>query len=387
MLAEAFALLAPRIDLTPPPGRCGIAVAGELSRPTGLGEGARLILRALEHLHVGTWAVDIGDLLASRADARAGSVNRLPDGAPLLLHVNAPMLPIALRHLPRHIVRRRKVIGFWNWELPVAPPVWRVGARFVHEVWVPSQFTAAAIEPLLPGRVRIVPYPMALSASLPATLDRAAFGLPADAVVVLVTLDLASSFERKNPLADIAAFRSAFGTRKDRILLLKIGNPDHYPDDFARIIAAVGDAPNIRVETRMLPAADLHALTSVADMVLSLHRSEGFGLGLAEAMLLGKPVIATGWSGNMEFMNDSSASLVEFRLVPTRDSRGTYHDSVWADPDISDAVARLQHLADSVSARAQLGASAKAGAIGRLGVEALAGAVRNSGLGLPGTGS
>ena len=111
--------------------------------------------------------------------------------------------------------------------------------------------------------------------------------------MVLVSFNLASSFERKNPIAAISAFRSAFGDRGDRILLMKIGNPTHAPDDFARIVDAVRGTSNIRLETRTFSSADLHALTNASDIVLSLHRSEGFGLVLAEAMLLRKPVIAT----------------------------------------------------------------------------------------------
>jgi glycosyltransferase involved in cell wall biosynthesis len=386
MLAAACALLAPAIDRRPPSGRYGIAIVGYLSLTSGLGEGARLILRALKQMRVATWTIDIARLSPGHAAYAAGmSEDWPPPEAPLLLHVNAPSLPMVLLRLPRRIVRGRKVIGYWAWELPVVPPDWRVGARFVHEVWVPSHFTAAAVEPLLPGRVRVVPFPLALVPPTPAALDRAAFDLPADAVVVLVNFNLASSFERKNPLAAVAAFRAAFGDRKDRVLVLKIGHPDHYPDDLARLVAAVGHAPNIRVETRMFPAADSHALTLIADIVLSLHRSEGFGLVLAEAMLLGKPAIATGWSGNLEFMNDENASLVKYRLVPTKDARETYYGSVWADPDITDAVERLRHLADSASARKALGTRARETTLVRLGEAALESAVRDLGLGIAGT--
>ena len=234
----------------------------------------------------------------------------MPPDAALVLHVNAPMLPMVSLRLPRGLTGGRRVIGYWAWELPSVSPDWHIGARFVHAAWVPSRFTATALETLLPGQVRVVPHPVALAGGTPATLDRRAFGLPDDAVVVLVSANLASSFERKNPLAAIAAFRAAFGERMDRVLVLRLGNPDHFPDDFARVAAMVSGVPNIRIETRTLPPADALAFTAAADIVLSLHRSEGFGLVLAEAMKLGKPVVATGWSGNMDFMDESSAALV-----------------------------------------------------------------------------
>jgi glycosyltransferase involved in cell wall biosynthesis len=197
-------------------------------------------------------------------------------------------------------------------------------------------------------------------------------------VVVLVSFNLASSFERKNPLGAIAAFRAAFGDRTDRLLLLKIGNPQHYPADFARLSDAVAGAPNIRLETRTLPAPDALALTVAADIVLSLHRSEGFGLVPAEAMLLGRPVVATGWSGNMQFMDADSAALVRYRLVAPADPRKVYAvpGALWAEPDLGHAVELLRHLADDAPARLALGAAGRTHALTSLGATALADAVR-----------
>jgi glycosyltransferase involved in cell wall biosynthesis len=361
-----------------------VAVAGELTRFSGLGEGARLMSLGLEVLGVPNWPVDVSAHLPAGASGMPAGKNTCPPrGVPLIIHVNAPLLPLVLLRLPRRFSRGRRVVGFWNWELPDLPPDWRAGASFVHEVWVPSPFTAKAIEPLLPGRVRVVPFPLAVAPPKPFTRDRGVFGLPEAAVVVLVSMNLASSFERKNPMAAIAAFRDAFDKRPDRILVLKIGNPDHFPADFAHIVAAVADAPNIRIDTTSYPTAEVHALTAVADIVLSLHRAEGFGLVLAEAMLLGKPVIATGWSGNMAFMDQHSAALVDYRLVPVQDPRQVYHNSSWAEPDHAQAVAHLRRLADSAGAREELGARARQRAMEALTVDPLAAAVRGLGLDVP----
>jgi glycosyltransferase involved in cell wall biosynthesis len=378
------ALLAPRIARGAVPARGGVAVAGELSRPSGVGEGARLMLRGLEWLHVPHWQLDVSGHLPAAGAAPIVPADPPPDGAPLVLHVNAPLLPLVLLRLPRALPRGRRIVGYWNWELPEVPPEWRGGARFVHEIWVPTPFTAAAMEALLPGRVRVVPFPLAVAPPRPAALGRGAFGLPADAVVVLVSINLASSFERKNPLAAVAAFRAAFGARRDRFLLLKVANPDHFPADFARLADAVAAMPNIRIDTQSYPAAAAHALTAAADIVLSLHRSEGFGLVLAEAMLLGKPVIATGWSGNMAFMDDQSAALVAYRLVAPDDPRQVYHGADWAEPDLDGAVAQLRRLAGDAAERAALGARGRAHALERLGAGPLAAAVRGLGLDVPG---
>lgn len=357
LLARATALLAPRPAASPAPASQGVAIAGELSCPSGLGESARLMIRAARAMGVPVWPVDIPPP-TQWGRMRAGLVGHPPPRVPLILHVNAPVLPLALLRLPRDLVRDRRIVACWAWELPSVPPEWQAAAPLVHEIWTPSRFTAAAIEPLKPNRVHVVPPALALAPPMPSARDRAAFGLPGDAVVVLVSFNLASSFARKNPLAAIEAFRLAFGARMDRLLVLKICHADHAPDDHARI-ADAARAPNIRVISQDLSGPDRHALTAAADIVLSLHRAEGFGLVPAEAMLLGKPVVATGWSGNRDFMDPSNAELVDYRLVPAEDDRGVYRDALWADPDIADAAARLRRLADDPGERVRIGARAR----------------------------
>jgi len=168
------------------------------------------------------------------AGAAAG-LPAVPPDVPLVLHINAPVLPAALLRLPRALLRGRRIIGYWAWELPVVPNAWAAAAGLVHDIWTPSRFSADALERLAPGRVQVVPHPVALSPPQPSALTRADFGLPEEAVIVLVSFSLASSFARKNPLAAVAAFRQAFGARTDRLLLLKIVHASHAPADLALI--------------------------------------------------------------------------------------------------------------------------------------------------------
>jgi len=137
-------------------------------------------------------------------------------------------------------------------------------------------------------------------------------------------------------------------------------------------------APNIRIDTRTLPPGDCHALTACADIVLSLHRGEGFGLVMAEAMLLGKPVIATGWSGNTDFMDTTNAALVPYRLAPARDDRSVYR-GLWAEPDVAEAASLLQTLADDPTARGALGKRARESALARLDGKPLIAALKGLG--------
>ncbi|WP_428393949.1 glycosyltransferase family 4 protein [Lichenicoccus sp.] len=373
-LARLSSALAPAPDRAAPRTCDGIIVAGEIARASGLGESARIMSRALEALQVRAWPMQAALTVPGETLEPIAAPTTTPSAtAALVLHVNAPVLGSALLRLPRGLPRGRRMIGYWAWELQAVPPSWRPAGRLVHEVWVPSRFTAQAIEPLLPGRVRVVPHALALAPPCPARMDRAAFGLPEQAVLVLVSFSLASAFERKNPLAAIAAFRKAFGKRCDRILVLKVGHAAHYAQDMQRLREAADGAPNIHLETRMLTAAETHALTRLSDIVLSLHRSEGFGLVPAEAMMLGRAVVATDWSATTEFLDAQCGMPIGYRLVPARDPRGISEaeGAVWAEADTDQAARALAVLADAPERRAALGDAAQRAAATRFGGDGL----------------
>jgi glycosyltransferase involved in cell wall biosynthesis len=376
VFARATGFLAPKpssrrlSSVAHPPG---LVIAGEFSRASGLGESARLMAEGARRMGLPVWTIDLPPPIDGRPEIEYCPSDSPPLGVPLVLHVNAPMLPLALLRLPDAIVRNRPIVGYWAWEMPEVPPDWRPALACVNQAWVPSRFTAGALAPLLPGQVRVVPPPLGIVPPVASAMDRSAFGLPMEAVVVLVSLNLASSFSRKNPFGAIAAFKGAFGDRSDRILLLKISHRDHAPADFQRIVQAAR-APNIIFHTEVLSSEDNNALTSCADIVLSLHRGEGFGLVLAEAMLLGKPVIATGWSGNTDFMDRSNAALVGYRLVPARDDRSVYR-GLWAEPNIGEAATLLRMLADDPDERRAMGERAHDSSMARLSGHELADAV------------
>ena len=379
LLSQATALIAPIADRNPAKPAHGLAIAGEFSRSSQSGDAARLMAAAAASLGVACWRLDIPPILGRMADREAPRDAPPPAGAPLVVHMNPPLLPLALLRLPHQLSRGRRVIGYWSHEMPVVPRDWRIGARFVHEVWTASRYAAAAMEPLLPGRVRVVPPAVAEDPPEPSSLDRAAFGLPDDAVVVLASVDFADSFTRENPLGTIAAFQTAFGDRPDRILVLRIAHYDQAPGDFGQLRLAAR-AANIRLETRPMPAGDHHALTLCADIVLALHHATGFGMEMAWAMLLGKPVIATKWSGNLDYMDNDNAVLIGSTLTEAPDRRGNMRGIAWAEPDISEAVAQLRRLADDAQARRMLGERAKASARMTLTSAPLADALRELGV-------
>ncbi len=382
-LARATATVAPRPDRLPPATADGVVVGGEIGRASGLGEAARIMTAALGRMGVPHAAIEAG-MFADRTRPGADAAD-WPARAPLVLHVNAPETAMALIRLGRRRLAGRRVVGMWFWELPVVPASWRQGARLVHEIWAPSRFTAAALEGLRPGRVRVVPPALALAPPVPSRLDRLAFGLPAHAVVVLTSFSLASSFARKNPLAAIRAFRQAFGDRPDRLLLLKVGHTEHHTGDLRLIQEEIAGATNIRLETRTLPDGDMHALTRACDIVLSLHRSEGFGLVPAQAMLLGRPVVATDWSATSEFLDSSCGVPIGYRLVAACDPRGVFEapGAVWAEADIDQAARALDDLARSAEMRGRLGDAARSAALSQFGAAALVAALEAVGVGVP----
>ncbi|HTQ83300.1 MAG TPA: glycosyltransferase, partial [Pseudolabrys sp.] len=251
----------------------------------------------------------------------------------------------------------RRVIGYWAWELPKLPPLWARGFRFVHEIWVPSTFTRDAIAGATGLPVRVVPHPLP---KRPVTPDmRGKLGLPRDALIALNVFHLGSAYTRKNPLAAVAAFRKAFGEAGRELLVIKlIDNGGHGVRH--ELDAAIAGSSNIRLIEGTLLEADMTGLIAAADIVISLHRSEGFGLVPAQAMALGKPVIATGWSGNLDFMTERNSALVSYTLVPVRDSEGTFDPAgqQWAEPDICHAAEWLRRLAASPEMRVRMGATA-----------------------------
>lgn len=375
-MTRISAALAARPDRVGPAASNGIIVAGEVAAASGLAESARIM-----HQVISANGLDRGLLPLGLPGIVAMPPAVLAPGAAVLAVVNAPILPPSLLRLPRTTLRGRRVIGFWAWELPSLPPGWAEGARFVHDIWTASEFTARALEPLAPGRVRAVPYPIG-AVALPATGCRADFGLPDDVFIVTTIFNLASSMVRKNPLGAIAAFKAAFGNRRDYLFVLKLSHVEAYREDLAVIIAAIGGAANIRLMTETIPEARLRGLMAVSDVVLSLHRAEGFGLIPATAMLLGRAVVATGWSGNMDFMTAECAGLVPYGLIEAHDPRGTYElaGAHWAEPEIGAAAEMLRTLSANPGQRERMAQAGQEHARARLGAAPLLAALAAAGI-------
>ncbi len=363
-------MIAPLPDCNPR-GGFPIAIAGLFSTMSGIGEGARLAYDALEAAGMMPTAFDIS---AAFGQAELEGSPRRPivpgTSGTLVVHHNAPFLPHALWSLGRSRVRGRRIVGYWAWEFPRIPDYWLPSLRYLHEIWVPSELTRVAVAAATDLPVHVVPHPLPPPAVTPNM--RARLGLPDDALIVLTVFHMGSAFTRKNPLA---AFRRAFGDAPDRVLAIKV--IDHGASPLARqeLEQAIAGAPNIRLINVMLPPADMSGLIAAVDIVLSLHRSEGFGRVPAEAMQLGKPVVATGWSGNMDFMNARNSAPVSCKMVPVQDPYdGAFiaDGQLWAEADVDDAAAWLQRLASDPELRRRLGDTARSDIARQLSPEAFA---------------
>jgi len=341
-LFSAMAALAPRIARPVPLPAAPVTVAGYFNARTGLGAATRRLAAGIRAQGL---AVAEADLTGPLRQGPAGPPIRVPPGpGTLLVHVNGPMLPWALVALGRRAVAGKRVIAVWNWELPALPRDWDRGFRACHAVWAGTEFVAAACRRPGGPPVRVVPYPLPDPA--PSALGRAAFGLPEAAFVTLAVFDATSSLARKNPLGAIEAHRIAFGDDPARILLLKTHGTEKAGPGWAEVARAAA-RPNVRILDAALPRGDLWALMAASDALLSLHRSEGYGFAIAEMMALGRPVVATGWSGNVDFMRGPGCHAVGWRLVPARDPQRTYDmpSTEWAEPDVAEAAGALRRIA------------------------------------------
>jgi glycosyltransferase involved in cell wall biosynthesis len=325
-----------------------IKVVGYFAGSHGIAASARLAARAFEALGVPVERIDV-------TDARLDWTGRLTEPARAsawIFHLNPPELLAALACLgPAQLVGPR--YGYWAWELPKAPAQWLKDAALVDEVWAPSRYTADALAGAA-APVRVVPHPLFLEdyAKVRAAPRRAVF----QGVGVF---DFNSSLARKNPAGAMGAWGRAFGDDPAAELTLKTQNGAAFSGELAALRAA---APaNVRIVDEVWPYAEVLSLIAGADVLISLHRAEGFGLTAAEAMALGTPVVATGFSGVLDFMDEDCALMVPSRPVAVDDPQGVYRGGqTWADPDLAAAAEALVRLRQDPALGQRLAAAAQA---------------------------
>ena len=250
-------------------------------------------------------------------------------------------------------------IAYWAWELPEFPDAWVDACQYYDEIWCPSAFVRDAIAAKVPLPVQVMPH--AIDFKIPVGRQRARFDLPEDRCTFLFLYDLNSYQERKNPHAVIEAYRQAFPNESGVQLVIKTQNRDRNPEAFKVLQSALSGLKNTTLIDRTLSREDVHNLEAACDAFVSLHRSEGFGLAVAEAMFLGKPVISTNWSATVEFVNEQNGYPVAFDLIELTETHGPYEKGqIWANPRVEAAAKWMQEIAANPTAAKQRGKQAAA---------------------------
>jgi len=320
----------------------GVNVAGYLSTESGMGEAARASIRSIEAAEIPFVLTNVESKLRKQDLTFTTFSNANPHPFNLV-HLNGDNMAAFAAARGKAYFRDRYTIGYWFWELSRWRDDWIDGFNHVDEVWVASEFTRACLAEVSPVPVTVVPLPFVLPD--PPPFGRAHFGLPDAAALFLLTFDVSSQTERKNPLGAIRAFRRAALPRGSAALVLKFTNAEYDPDAVRRFHEEAEGLDVLMLDGYM-SRPELTALMNACDCCVSLHRSEGFGMTIGEAMLLGKPAIATNYSGNVDFMTDENSYLVDYRIVPlTRDYGPYMRGYVWAEPDLAQAARFIREVA------------------------------------------
>lgn len=358
-LSKIFFRVVPRkVDAHQPHG---VNLIGYAHAEMGLGEALRNTAYALEAAAVPFLVRKLDVPLLNRQDNLSMQPFVAEDCRYAIncISINPDMLYQLPRWMPYREWGCRYNVGYWFWELANFPDAWRYACDLVDEVWVNTEFVAAAVRQ---AHHRVFKIPFAVEFATPAShLDRNYYGLPESDFLFLFSYDFNSSEYRKNPGAVIEAFKKAFQNQTTGVaLVVKSINGERNPEALARLKESLQDDSRIIWVDGYLSTEEMRGLLRTADCYVSLHRAEGLGLGLAESMFLGKPVIGTAYSGNMEFMNDENSLLVPYRLIDVQP--GEYHFSEgqqWADPDIDAAAECMRRVSADADLRKDIGAKAQ----------------------------
>ena len=335
----------------------GVNILSHFSYPSGIQQAALFTKRALEN----------ADFRVSCRDVSAFPCFDVEDRAPFLGLEVFPVTIINVSPQPYFsvayerggLLRRSGVyrIAYWAWELDAIPCEWVELTPLLDAIWAPTEFVAQAFRKRMPLPVHEVLPGVELSAI--ETVTKSDLGIPEGNYVYLFMFDMCSQMIRKNPLAVIQAFRAAFKPAEKASLVIKVSRGRSHPEAFALLEQAAREAGVIVVDD-VLPRARAYGFIQMCDCFVSLHRAEGFGLCLAEAMLMGKPVVATNYSGNLAFMHAGNSFLVDYTLTNIGTDNPIYKaGNHWAEPSIGHAASLMRYCFENRQEACALGAAAK----------------------------
>jgi glycosyltransferase involved in cell wall biosynthesis/SAM-dependent methyltransferase len=347
-------------DVDEPAIRPGVNVVGYISDERGVGEVARQILGALDSRGIGAAPIDTPAEPAEISKVLKGIHDADHPYDVNLICVNADMLPAVAAALGPRFFHGHRTAGVWFWEVGEFPRQWLGSFEHLDEVWVATEFIADALRPVSPIPVKTLRVPV--TPLPPADMTRAELGMPdEDTFTFLFVFDYRSVFRRKNPLGLVEAFKRAFEPGEGPALVIKSIFSEQFPERRDELVAAVADRPEIHLLEENVSAAAKNAMVANCDCYISLHRSEGLGLTMAEAMYFGKPVIATAYSGNLDFMTPDNSFLVSAPPAKIGPGAAPYDpEAWWADPDLDFAATTMRDVVNDPvvrEERARRGAS------------------------------
>lgn len=312
----------------------GVNVIGYINSESGVGQSARGMILALKHANI---PISVFNFDTGWHRAQAGNPGEFSTELPYAVNLccfNAEETPYRMNQLGAEKLKGKYNIGLWAWELDKFPEEWNGAFEYVHEIWTISDFSKKSIEQATD--LKITKVPLVVEPKVDEKFNRKYFNLPGDAYIFLFSFDGFSFADRKNPFATARAYAQAFQSAADTMLLIKTQNLDKGHE---KKLHKILKGTNYRIINCYFNEDEFIGLLNSSDCYVSLHRAEGFGYGLAEAMYLRKTVIATNYSGNLDFMNESNSFLVPYKLVPVEKNAGPYKKgNHWAEADIASAV-------------------------------------------------
>lgn len=321
----------------------GVDAIGFFNAEHGIGEAARLLVEALR-----TTDVPISTIGYRNTESRQRAffeTDEIGKYKTVIAAINAELNKPVRDLFGKKFFEDTYVIGQWFWELETAPSWYKDAYQYVDELWAPTKFIEEMLRREAPSRITIRHMPLPLRK--PRVVEdarRSDLGLD-DRFMFLFTFDFMSVMKRKNPIGLIEAFKKAFAPNEGPMLVLKSINGETRPEGFAELQAACSERQDIVIMNKYLDATESATLMNTCDCYVSLHRSEGLGLTIAEAMLLGKPVIATGYSGNLDFMKPETSYLVPWTRTRVGENAEAYDaDAFWAEPDLDSAAALMRRV-------------------------------------------
>ena len=329
-----------------------VNISGYLQAELGVGEVGRILARGADHAKI-----NYSTLTSIRTINRQnfGFEERSSGESSLinLIAVNADQMKIWAQDVGAEVVEGHYNIGVWSWELEDFPEIFDEAFNFVDEIWAISEFTQQAISKRTDKPVFAIPLHVeAIDSAAIENLDRDPLGILPNDQYFLFMFDFMSDLDRKNPLGLIEAFKSAFLPNAGPKLFIKSINGGVRSEDLETIRQATDSRADIIIFDGYLDKSQRTALIAECLSYVSLHRSEGYGLTMAEAMSLSKPVIATAYSANCEFMSSEDSVLIPFELVSTQGNPTYPYDAYWAAPNLEVAAEAMRKVcADTVFAQ------------------------------------